>query len=74
VIVDDLRYKEEFNAISDFFPTTVIVTPRVDTVQYSNDLLRIDSLLSYFKSIDYQFIQMTDLTDYSIKHILYGIE
>lgn len=73
VIIDDLRYKEEFDAISDFFPTIVIKLPdRVQT--FAADANRVYSLLGYLKSIDYDYFELTSLTDYSIKEMLYGIE
>ena len=75
VIIDDLRYKEEFDIISEFFPTTVIVTPtpKLSTIDPA-DATRIKRLIDYFDSIGYEYVQMKSLSNYAIKDILYGLD
>ena len=73
IIIDDLRYEEEFELLVEFFPTTVVKTPKPAKVDDA-DMIRIKRLTDHFDLIKYEYIQMKSLSDYAIKDILYGLE
>jgi len=57
VIIDDMRFKEEYNVISEFFTTYVIKTPQPELVSESDDI-RLSELLWYLDCNSIPYFEM----------------
>jgi len=69
VIIDDLRYSEEYKIISEFFETSVVKMPdtkRIDEL----DNKRLNTLLWYFNINDIPCLKMRDFDAYTLEQII----
>ncbi len=75
IIVDDLRYVDEYKTISDFFRTTVIkvADPDISTIN-DNDLDRIYKLTTYFDTMEVPYFQMKSRNLYGLKKFILGLK
>lgn len=75
VIVDDLRYIEEYETINDFFRTAVIkvMDPDLNSVD-ANDLERIHKLITYFDTMEIPYYQMKSRNLYGLKKFILGLK
>jgi len=75
VIVDDLRYIEEYRTINEFFRTAVIkvMDPDLSNVD-ENDLERIHNLTEYFDTMGVPYFQMKSRNLYGLKKFILGLK
>lgn len=69
VIIDDLRYKEEYKVISEFYPAFVIKVPDAEYIDELDDD-RLLKLLWYFDCNDVPYSKMRDFSAYTLEQIL----
>jgi len=75
VIVDDLRYVEEYRTINEFFRTAVIkvMDPDLSSID-ENDLERIHNLTEYFDTMGVPYFQMKSRNLYGLKKFILGLK
>jgi tRNA uridine 5-carbamoylmethylation protein Kti12 len=73
IIIDDLRYKEEYQVISEFYESIVIKTPDKDIIDL-NDAIRLNDLIEYFNINDVPYFEMEDFNLYKLKKFVLGLK
>lgn len=69
VIIDDLRYSEEYKIISEFFETFVVKMPDTKHIDEFDDK-RLNSLLWYFNCNNIPCVNMRDFDAYTLEQVI----